>query len=344
MKRKMLVKKVGEYRYSTDITVKEAVDQWLIQMDEKVSDTSLNRYRTLLANHVLPVYGDSSIRCLTETELNGFSGNLSENLADRTVSYIINTVRRVRDNQMADDYSERKQTKQTIGRERMSSRKRTQAYETSPEISESEKYLKLHTLSDIEAKRLSSVLKRDISPTNLGILMCLHEGLRLGEMCALRREDFSDGMLEVNRTIQRVTLREADEHGKKTKLIFTEYEKNDSRHRTLPITDVIQEVLQSDMIVDCGCIITDDGEKPIDSRTMENRLKKILEALRIREANFNSLRDTFAVHCIDQGMDVATISRLLGHTDVGVTGNRYGEYLKDYQERQLAGVKLAGWG
>ena len=319
--------KTPQQAKNIDLTVSEAVDRWLAEKESVLKITSLRRYETLLVKYVIPVYGKKNIRSFTDTELEKLADSLSETLSARTIASVVTTARRVREDTVGDGY-EVVRRKRGIG-------------SISSKITQQRNVC---TISDIEAKKLNNSLLGDVNPTTFGILICLNLGLRLGEMCALKREDFLDDSVEVSRTIQRVALREVDDYGKKTKLMVMEYEWDDPRRRVLPITDAVREALQSGMIINHGYIITDDGEKTIDSRTMENRLKRILEALRIREANFNTLRDTFAVHCIDQGMDVATISRLLGHTDVGVTGNRYGEYLKKYQQRQLAGVKLAGWG
>ncbi len=39
--------------------------------------------------------------------------------------------------------------------------------------------------------------------------------------------------------------------------------------------------------------------------------------------NFHVLRHTFATNCVESGMDVKSLSELLGHSDVKITLNRY---------------------
>ena len=43
----------------------------------------------------------------------------------------------------------------------------------------------------------------------------------------------------------------------------------------------------------------------------------------VRELNFHTTRHTFATRCIERGMDVKTVSELLGHSDVSITLARY---------------------
>ena len=51
--------------------------------------------------------------------------------------------------------------------------------------------------------------------------------------------------------------------------------------------------------------------------------KKILKASKVKEYNFHVLRHTFATNCIKVGMDIKSLSEILGHASVDVTLNRY---------------------
>ena len=52
-------------------------------------------------------------------------------------------------------------------------------------------------------------------------------------------------------------------------------------------------------------------------------IKKALETGEIKYRNFHCLRHTFATRCIRVGMDIKSLSELLGHADVNITLNRY---------------------
>ena len=51
--------------------------------------------------------------------------------------------------------------------------------------------------------------------------------------------------------------------------------------------------------------------------------KRILKATKVKEYNFHVLRHTFATNCIKVGMDIKSLSEILGHASVDVTLNRY---------------------
>ena len=56
---------------------------------------------------------------------------------------------------------------------------------------------------------------------------------------------------------------------------------------------------------------------------MQNRFKTYLQEGKIEEANFHSLRHTFATRCIEAGFDVKTLSEILGHSSVKITLDKY---------------------
>lgn len=80
------------------------------------------------------------------------------------------------------------------------------------------------------------------------------------------------------------------------------------------------------------------GEKPLDPRTMQYRFKMLLRKAHIKNGTFHRLRHTFATNCIENGMDVKTLSELLGHSDVKITMNRYVHPTMDSKRKQLSAL------
>ena len=68
---------------------------------------------------------------------------------------------------------------------------------------------------------------------------------------------------------------------------------------------------------------------------MQYRFKRILEQAGIEGRNFHILRHTFATNCVESGMDVKTLSVLLGHSDVKITLNRYVHPTMESRRRQI---------
>ena len=61
----------------------------------------------------------------------------------------------------------------------------------------------------------------------------------------------------------------------------------------------------------------------MEPRTMQYQFKKILKETEMSNTNFHILRHTFSTNCIEDGMDVKSLSEMLGHSDVQITLNRY---------------------
>lgn len=65
------------------------------------------------------------------------------------------------------------------------------------------------------------------------------------------------------------------------------------------------------------------SDKPMEPRTLQYRFQKFLKELGISHRNFHILRHSFATRCIDCGMDIKSLSEILGHANVQVTLQMY---------------------
>ncbi len=183
---------------------------------------------------------------------------------------------------------------------------------------ESAKKTAVEIFNHSEQYKLICVLCRDTDVMKKGILICLNTGLRLGEICALKWSDIDLKMsiLHVNATVQRIAVK-----GQKTKTILYEGKpKSIYSVREIPLSEDTVNILKS--IKPSGDYIL-KGKCPVEPRTYENKLKKYLEQAGIKNRNFHALRHTFATNCIESGMDVKSLSEILGHADVQITLNRY---------------------
>ena len=60
-----------------------------------------------------------------------------------------------------------------------------------------------------------------------------------------------------------------------------------------------------------------------DTRVYEKYFENALKKCDIRKLNFHTLRHTFATRCIESGMDVKTLSEILGHSSYHITLDIY---------------------
>ncbi len=185
-------------------------------------------------------------------------------------------------------------------------------------------------LSGAEQKKLLSCIYNGLDSFGTAVLLCLHTGLRLGELCALRWEDLDLGnrTLTVNRTVQRITMK-----GCRTKTVLMETDpKSESSRRIIPLTAEMAGLLAR---LDTSRSYVFGGEKPLEPRTMQYRFRKMLRKSKIDGRKFHALRHTFATNCVENGMDVKSLSEILGHSDVKITLNRYVHPTMDSKRRQM---------
>ena len=70
-------------------------------------------------------------------------------------------------------------------------------------------------------------------------------------------------------------------------------------------------------------------------------LKKVFVIAGLPEAHSHMLRDTFAVSLLEKGVDLKTVSMLLGHTSIKTTEKHYAPWIKSRQIALEAAVLAA---
>lgn len=176
----------------------------------------------------------------------------------------------------------------------------------------------IETMSRSEQMKLVNYLITEPDIYKTGIILCLSTGLRLGEICSLKWSDidFDNNILHVRRTVQRIAV-----SGQPSKTVLWEGEpKSCFSKRDIPLADNIASLLLK-FRHDGDYVLKDNS--PMEPRTYQNKYTKYLEASHIKRSNFHILRHTFATNCIENGVDIKSLSEILGHSDVRITLNRY---------------------
>lgn len=282
--------------------------EWFNAISPQVKESTSNKYWNLLNSYILPAFGSKPLHDIThefiEAQCNFFLtvGGLKRNgLSSKTVSDILSIIRNIL------QFATRKG--KIISCDARSIQVKRQTKE-------------MRVLSRAEQEKLCRYLYSELDACNIGILVCLFTGLRVGEICALRWEDisFSDHTIHVHQTLQRIQDRTNSEH--KTRIVVTT-PKSACSIRTIPVPDDLIALLAAYKTSSTGYILTNSDQELLEPRTMQNHFKKALHKSSIDPANYHSLRHTFATRCIELGFDVKSLSEILGHASVNITMNRY---------------------
>lgn len=286
------------------------LDEWLSISKSRVKESTYIRYKNSIENHIKPVLGKIDIAELNTSTVEDFlcnkltNGKLKSNagLSPKTVSELLiiikDTVK----------YAQSEGINVTCQFDRISIKRRTQ---------------EMRVLTEYEQARLIKTLLTDTDRQKLGILICLFTGIRIGELCALKWENIllADRILRIDKTMQRIQYAESNTPTK-THIIITE-PKSESANRTIPLQNSLVCILKR-FIAKPNCYVLSGSSKSfIEPRTMQNKFKIYLSESNIEDANFHSLRHTFATRCIELGFDVKTLSEILGHSSVKTTLDRY---------------------
>ena len=143
----------------------------------------------------------------------------------------------------------------------------------------------------------------------------LATGLRRGELLGLKWQDidWKNGVIKVRRQVARV-----DGQIKEAPL------KTKNSYRTVTISQQAIEVLkeQKKKTNDTYVFPSPNGG-PISPDSVNNMLKRVLERAGIPKVRFHDLRHTFATIALQNGVDIKTVSGMLGHFSAGFTLDTY---------------------
>lgn len=177
---------------------------------------------------------------------------------------------------------------------------------------------KPYILNSSDLNKLTNHLFVSNNPIEIGILIVVLTGIRIGELCALK---FSDIDLKTNQILISKTLQRIYNKKDKSKIIITT-PKTNSSIRIIPLFIKLKSKIKDLKYCENDYILSQTSN-PIEPRILRNRFNAILRQLNINHIKFHSLRHTFASKCVESGIDYKTISVLLGHSNINTTLNLY---------------------
>ena len=175
------------------------------------------------------------------------------------------------------------------------------------------------------------------------ILLMLNTGMRAGEICGLQWADISDDIIHVNHACIRSYEYEGTKRGKTKLVIGTP--KTENSHRDIPLTKSMQALISRQQLYvntqrvkaikafeakkrakeweENGLVFCTYSGCPMDERNILTAYHKILQQAGLNKRGLHTLRHTFATRVLAKGMDVRTLSEILGHGNVSITLNLY---------------------
>lgn len=185
-------------------------------------------------------------------------------------------------------------------------------------------------------------------PSAFGVVFAMFTGLRLGEICALKWEnvDMEKRLIRVQATRNRLPNFD-DSIEAATSVITQDSPKTDCSRRTVPLMtrlyndlvkyrEVQMEIMRQYPGYNAeGYVFCQENGLPYEPRTYMDVFQRCVKRAAIPRANFHCLRHTYATRALEQGMDVATLAKLMGHSDPSVTLKKYAHALPEHQQESV---------
>lgn len=297
------------------MTTKELLFEWLDNYEkERIKARTYSRYQGLIELHIVPTLGDFDIKAISRRQLQEFlwqkkkDGNIrtGETLSATSTNLMLTILN------MAFEYAvdmELIEDNPCIRLKRApDDRKKVEAFTRD------------------EQRKLEAVIRNEDDRRLFGIILCLYSGLRIGELLGLEWSDvdLENGIITINKTI----YREKDESGEWQLCVDTP--KTTSSERIIPLPSYIVEQLREHKATAKSQYVVENkkGER-MSIRSYQYMFERLTEKAEVRKLNFHALRHTFATRAIECGMDIKTLSEIMGHKNASITLNRYAHSMMD---------------
>ena len=297
------------------MTTQELLTEWLENYEkERVKPRTYSRYQGILNTHIIPALGNVPIAELGRRQIQEFltkkkkDGNVKngDSLSATSTNLMLTVLN------MAFEYA---YDMELVDENPCVRLKRI------PEDCK-----KVEAFTKDEQRRLESQIDANQDRRLFGIRLCLYTGLRIGELLGLEwsEVDLENGIITIDKTV----YREKDNNG--TWQLCVDVPKTRSSERRIPLPSYITEQMREYRKSALSPYVVENkkGER-MSIRSYQYIFEKLTERAGVRKLNFHALRHTFATRAIECGMDIKTLSEIMGHQNASVTLNRYAHSMMD---------------
>jgi len=298
--------RITESSTSPVILFRELAKNWMFNTKLRVKESTYARYNNQVTKHILPYLGKYQASKLSTELIEQLIGNLLKpridggfGLSPKTVEDILIIIKSILKFGKCHNSLELHRIK----------------------IKKEDK--KPLTLPRVAQTMLHQHLVNDTDYIKAGILLSLHTGIRIGELCALRWSDvdLDEQTVHIERTMQRIQISTKENSSFKTKVIISS-PKSKKSIRNIPIPNFLTAILSKIKSNSSSFFLT-GSSKHMEPRVLHNHFKKCLIERGIGDYHFHTLRHTFATDYVEAGFDVKSLSEILGHSCVKITLERY---------------------
>lgn len=292
---------------------KQWLDEWLAYYVMPVAkERTKEKYRCQIEKHIAPVLGEYDLEALSAQTLQRFTAGLMKSgFAANTVNGIISVLKSSLKRAVALGAAKIQYTDAIV---------RPKAKEK-----------RVESFGKDEQRKIERYVEENGGSDLFGIVLCLYTGLRIGELLALTWQDvdLTSETITVNKT-----CRDGWRNGKYIKL--SDAPKTENSCRVVPIPKQLLAKLKKLKAKSANAyVVAGRSEHGAQVRGYQKKFERILKKLGLPHKGFHALRHTFATRAIEVGMDVKTLSEILGHGDPTVTLKRYAHSMLEHKTEMM---------
>lgn len=325
--------KAGLYTSNRNITLDSYFDEWEKSRTGVIKDSSIKMNRSRYNNHIKSVLGETKLQKIEKREIVKLQQNLAQKLSASTTNSVIVLLKTVL-NAAVDDEIIIKNPAASVKPLRMDDR---------PKASET-----IHrALTREEQQAFIQEAKQEWLYEFFCFSLCT--GMRLNEIVALKWQDidYINNVIHVTKTVS----------WKQGGGITETSPKSETSKRDIPMNDTIKKVLQMQrkkmaMIygeivarkMDSNIFIGSNGSRAVASSTVAFSINNVLKRLRqqgieIERFTHHAFRDTFATRYIEEGGNMQTLQKILGHSSLAMTADLYAHVLPSTKQQEMKQVE-----
>ncbi|HBO65708.1 MAG TPA: site-specific integrase [Clostridiales bacterium] len=307
-------------RLKPDMPFGDWMDFWFQNFSKpKIRETTMECYENRIYNHIIPEIGKIPLCKLTQNDLQQFYARLKKGGRRRLVEYY------------GEGLSDRMvRSCHTTCRTALEKAVTEGLITTNPAIGcrlPPKKAKEMQVLTQDEIRRF--LIQANEEGYYEFFLLELTTGMRRGEILGLQWKDvnFATGELHIRRQVVK--------KGAQTQITKP---KTKSSIRTLILPpDMLDILAEHKKNATCEWVFPSpvkEGE-PRNPDSLYGRFQKILKRAQCKKVRFHDLRHTFATMALENGMDIKTLSAMIGHISAETTLNIY-SHITDTMQRQAA--------
>ena len=298
----------------------QVIDKWMTEEQQhKLKHRTYLRYSEMINRHIKPLLGACDTTMLTLQDLKDFQAEkfrdtncytgkpLANNTVKIIMSVVINTL----------VFARKRGFSEIDTREIERIR-----FEDRP----------VSVFNKTEQKKIEAEALKSGKSNHFGIVLCLYTGLRLGELLGLTWQDidFDNATVRINKASYALT----DDDGKHK--ILVDKPKTEASDRIIPVPKpLLKELKAIRKKSKSPFVISTNKGTRVNNRSYQKTYERLLARAGVKYKNFHVLRHTFATRALECGMDIKTLSEIMGHKTPVITMNRYVHSLMETKQKMM---------